>query len=598
VSPRARVAAPFRIVAIPAAVALGAVGAIAADRANWPPIVGALAGALAACLTVLALPSVPTRRATVLLLGVGGLVALRQAGIPGTDSARLLVLWAIGTLLTMLLVDRADAETSSPLPGGRPLANRGAETARAATLLAVAVMIVAVVTVPTITDRLGRHVWPGHIPGFSDQAAAPSSLQHTPTLDMTSRPRLTNRVVFTVDASRSDYWRGQTFDAWDGHEWSRTDSGFSGVMIRPNGDKLIAPSPEDIGAQYGADFTQTFHVEAPYSNVVFAAPSPRVVQTDRALSSTDDGNVEVEGDVGGGFGKGSVYTVVSRRMLATAAQLRSADYSPTPQSVMVKDAQLPDTTSRVIALGRQITAGQKTTYDKVRAIEAWLGAHMKYSLNAPLSPRGVDVVDYFLFHSKEGWCEQIASSLVVLARSAGIPARLATGFAPGERDPLTGRFVVRESDAHAWAEVYFAGVGWQGFDPTQAVPLAGDAAAGGSLLQSARTNAPAFAIVAVLLVGLAIGAPTFVAAVRRRRHRRSSWGASTLHQLERLGKRRGRARAPAETPREYADALATMLNEPSLTSVGDAIDADAFAQQGAPQDARASAEAVLTSLRP
>jgi transglutaminase-like putative cysteine protease len=592
------VAQPFRIVAIPAAIALGAIGAIAADRVGWPPIVGAAGGALAAVLTVLALPSVPTRRATVLLLGVGGLGALRHAAIPGANSAPLLVIWALGTLVTMLLVDRADAETAPALPGGTPLQNRVVETTRLTVLLAITVIVVAVATVPSITDRLGRHVWPGHIPGLGDVLSAPASLQATQSLDMTSRPRLSNKVVFTVDASRGDYWRGQTFDTWDGHEWSRSDPGFNGIGVRRDGNNLlIPPAPNDVGAVNGVDFTQTFHVEAPFSDVVFAAPSPRIVQTDRVLHSAGDGNVTVEGGAGGGFGKGSVYTVVSRRMLATASELRDSDYSPTPQSVLDLDAQLPQTTPRVAALGREITAGKRTRYDKILAIEAWLGTHMKYSLNAPLSPKGVDVVDYFLFHSKEGWCEQIASSLVVLARSAGIPARVATGFATGSRDPLTGRFVVRESDAHAWAEVYFNGIGWQGFDPTQSVPLAGDSARGGSWLQTARNNAAVFGIIAALLVIAAICAPGVVAGLRRRRRRRASWSAHSLHRLERIGKRYGRARAPAETPREYATALAQQLQQPGLIAVGDTIDTDTFAPDGAREDARAAADAVLTSLR-
>jgi transglutaminase-like putative cysteine protease len=595
---RAQVAKPFRIVAIPAAIALGAIGAIAADRVGWPPIVGAAGGALAAVLTVLALPSVPTRRATVLLLGVGGLGALRHAAVPGRDSAPLLVLWAIGTLVTMLLVDRADAETAPALPGGTPLSNRVVETTRLTVLLAVTVIVVAVATVPSITEHLGRHVWPGRIPGLDDVANAPSSLKQTDTLDMTSRPRLSNDVVFTVDASRADYWRGQTFDTWDGHEWTRSDPGYTGYGVRRVGDNLlIPPAPDDPGAIDGVDFSQTFHIEAGYSEIVFAAPSPRLVQTDRVLHSAGDGNVTVEGGAGGGFGKGSVYTVVSRRMLATKSQLESSEYSPTPQSVLDLDAQLPPTTPRVTALARRITAGAHTRYDKIIAIEAWLGTHMHYSLNAPLSPKGVDVVDYFLFRSKEGWCEQISSSLVVLARSVGIPARLATGFATGSRDPLTGRFVVRESDAHAWAEVYFAGIGWQGFDPTQSVPLAGDSSSGGSWLQTARHNAPMFGIVAVLLVGAAICAPGLIAASHRRRRRRASWSAEALHRLERIGKRAGRARTPAETPREYATALAQRLGQPGLVAVGDTIDTEAFAPGGAREDARAAADAVLTSIR-
>ena len=77
----------------------------------------------------------------------------------------------------------------------------------------------------------------------------------------------------------------------------------------------------------------------------------------------------------------------------------------------------------------------------------------------------------------------------MLARSVGIPARLATGFVPGEKDGLSGRFVVRERDAHVWTEVYFPGVGWQGFDPTASVPLAGEAGAARSWMENAwRTH--------------------------------------------------------------------------------------------------------------
>ena len=169
--------------------------------------------------------------------------------------------------------------------------------------------------------------------------------------------------------------------------------------------------------------------------------------------------------------------MTSRSALATPAVLRAADARPDPSEVLDGFAQVPagSTTERVRALALRITSPAPTTYDKIKAIEAWLAANVQYSLNAPLAPKGVDVVDDFLFRSRVGWCEQIASSLVVMARSVGIPARLATGFVSGERDSLTGEFVVRERDAHAWAEIYFPGIGWQPFDPTASVPLAGDA---------------------------------------------------------------------------------------------------------------------------
>jgi transglutaminase-like putative cysteine protease len=186
--------------------------------------------------------------------------------------------------------------------------------------------------------------------------------------------------------------------------------------------------------------------------------------------------------------------------------------------------------------------------------------------------------------------------MVVLARSVGIPARLATGFAPGERDALTGRFVVRERDAHAWAEIYFAGIGWQGFDPTASVPLAGDKPASGSWMQGVRDHALAFAIAAGLVILLTFAAPSLVAAGRRRRRRQTSWSARALHRLERAGRKAGRARAPAETPREYARSVAQQLDDARIAEVGEVIDADAYSLGGASQDARDAADAVLTSL--
>ena len=205
----------------------------------------------------------------------------------------------------------------------------------------------------------------------------------------------------------------------------------------------------------------------------------------------------------------------------------------------------------------QITASAPTTYDKIRAIEAWLGAHVRYSIDAPLAPHGVDVVDDFLFRSRLGWCEQVASSLVVMARSVGIPARLATGFVPGTRDALTGQFTVRERDAHAWAEIYFPGVGWQPFDPTASVPLAGDTSTNGSWLQTARHHAVEFGLIAVALVLAVVAAPDVLARARRRRaRRRSSWAARRLRALgaHRSAGRDGRVlrrRRRASTPTRW-----------------------------------------------
>jgi len=97
---------PWRAVAVPTAVALGAVGAIAASRARLPLPLGAAAGAAAALLGVFALPSLPTRRVVLVLLGLGGLGALRHASYASDNTGVLLVVWAVATLVALLLVAR------------------------------------------------------------------------------------------------------------------------------------------------------------------------------------------------------------------------------------------------------------------------------------------------------------------------------------------------------------------------------------------------------------------------------------------------------------------------------------------------------------
>src|SRR5690606_8327475 len=117
-------------------------------------------------------------------------------------------------------------------------------------------------------------------------------------------------------------------------------------------------------------------------------------------------------------------------------------------------------------------------YDVIQAYVGWLGANVEYDLNAPLPDAGEDAVHDFLFDTRLGFCEQIASALTVMLRTQGVPARLATGYLPGSRDRIAGVFEVRASDAHAWVEVWFPESGWQAFDPTASVPLSADAQIG------------------------------------------------------------------------------------------------------------------------
>ncbi len=123
---------------------------------------------------------------------------------------------------------------------------------------------------------------------------------------------------------------------------------------------------------------------------------------------------------------------------------------------------------RTQALARQ-WRGQEGSNDAaiVQRALRWIGAEFGYTLSTP--PAGRHGVDEFLFEQKLGFCQHFSSAFVTLMRGAGIPARVVTGYAGGYRNPIGDYWIVRQSDAHAWAEVWLHGRGWVRVDPTAAV---------------------------------------------------------------------------------------------------------------------------------
>lgn len=168
--------------------------------------------------------------------------------------------------------------------------------------------------------------------------------------------------------------------------------------------------------------------------------------------------------------KGEEYTVVSLVSTATPDQLRSQS-TEYPEWIRQHFLPLPpELPQRVRSLARQLTQGAGNPYDKTVAIESYLRT-LNYSLDISAPPPGRDAVEYFLFTSRTGYCDYFASAMVVLLRSQGIPTRIAAGFYTGEYDIGTASYIVRESDAHSWPEVFFPDSGWVAFEPTPARPL-------------------------------------------------------------------------------------------------------------------------------
>ena len=167
---------------------------------------------------------------------------------------------------------------------------------------------------------------------------------------------------------------------------------------------------------------------------------------------------------------GEEYLVHAILLEPTGMELRLAgtDY---PDWVYDRYLQLPtDLPPAIINLATSITAGAKTPYDKAEAITAYLREEIVYNTHMEPVPAGRDVLAWFLFDYKQGFCNYYASAEVILLRTVGVPARLAVGFSEGEFE-VPGWYTVRQQDAHAWPEVYFPGFGWVEFEPTASEPV-------------------------------------------------------------------------------------------------------------------------------
>jgi len=240
------------------------------------------------------------------------------------------------------------------------------------------------------------------------------------------------------------------------------------------------------------------------------------------------------------------------RAMVTPEILRRQDPRGTDVPPPERTMQGP-VSDRVVRLARRITADAPTTYDAVRAIEGWMADRTEYTTDIPPLPPGADAVDQHLFVDRRGFCVQIATSTAAMLHSVGIPVRVGVGFTPGESSLLGRSFTVRARDAHAWVEVWFPGVGWQAFDPTADVPLAGEYGTSG-WAQAGRLVRRM--LVPVLAAAVVACAAITVWLVRRRRSRATApWAEDFLRRIEREGRARRRPRDPAETPAAYLRAL-------------------------------------------
>jgi protein-glutamine gamma-glutamyltransferase len=132
-----------------------------------------------------------------------------------------------------------------------------------------------------------------------------------------------------------------------------------------------------------------------------------------------------------------------------------------PASISDKVASGPY--EQMYSLARRLALGAATPYDAAQRIELYLREHYVYRQDVPNRPYPLPA---FLSVDRAGYCQQFSGTMALMLRMLGIPSRVATGFAPGGRDPDHGGFLVNDTDAHDWVEVFFPGIGWATFEPT------------------------------------------------------------------------------------------------------------------------------------
>ena len=456
---------------------------------------------------------------------------------------------------------------------------------------------------------------------FFAGVSGPSRLQgvsFSDSIRLGQAPNLGDRVVFYVDAPAAHFWRAVSYDFYTGAGWRTTET-----------DRVEKVTPPSLERD---KMDATFTIVVPHANLLFGANEPAKVNVPFQFQTGNDRAYSTSLRAVNRNDAQSTYVTTSLVSKATKDELRKAT-TAYPSWIRTTYLQLPSSVpGRVKDLAVQIAATKPTPYDKAEAIETYLRNTYKYSTVVKPAPAGRDPVDYFLFDLKADFCEYFASSMAVMLREVGVPARVVEGFTAGELDN-SQRYAVKELNAHAWVEAYFPQYGWIEFEPTpselpfdraDAAPVGGtnpdgsdpnnpdrpdrvglagrdsepDPGIGGvddtppdvsGTVQRPVDPRPALAVVSAMLLGLLIALVRFEMRFRGLGTIDSAWGKTRL-----LGAYAGHAARPSQTPYEYADTMGREIpdvHEP-LRTIAHARVQDRYSPAGATAAEREAAAAA------
>nr|MBV6628660.1 DUF3488 domain-containing transglutaminase family protein [Oceanococcus sp. HetDA_MAG_MS8] len=373
-----------------------------------------------------------TRRDCRLLVYLGYLLLLSQL-LAHQDLVWLMWLIAGVVLTTAALLDLQHPQALLPLRSNLKVGGTLA-------LKALPLMLLLFVLFPRI---------PGPLWGLPQDSHARSGLSDTLQFGSISKLSQSDAVAFRVrfdnpeqlPARRDRYWRGPVLDEFDGYRWTS----------RPENHSL--PRPEIVAR--GPSVNYEIQLEAHGRSFVPALETP-LAPYPRDLSLASDYVLQ---------SRNAIMDARLVRLRSATQSIRQADLVSWRQRLMTRlDAEQNPRTQALVASWKQQNRQPEGVIEA--ALQYFSQAPFRYTLEPPLL-RGGDRVDAFVFETQAGFCEHYAASFVVMMRMAGIPARIVTGYQGGE---INGDYlIVRQSDAHAWAEVWQPQRGWIRIDPTAAI---------------------------------------------------------------------------------------------------------------------------------
>jgi transglutaminase-like putative cysteine protease len=292
------------------------------------------------------------------------------------------------------------------------------------------------------------------------------------TVNLGTGSDLTDEIIFEINVNQRQpsgvryYWKGKSYDTFTNNQWESTF----------NASKdYVSNEPLDQNLEVSTYTKRTFTIKTLKNlGILYSLSYPqsvnRPIKANYQLLPNDQIDI-VSLELEKVTFSGEIYEIVNNIPNPTIAQLRKTTQEY-PDWVKEKYLNLPDNFSEEIAsLAEELTKDHSNPYDKTSEITNYLRDTITYQEQIPDPPSDQDVIEWFLFDYKQGFCNYYATAEVLMLRSIGIPARISFGYSEGDSQNTIGtEFIVRRENLHAWPEVYFQGIGWVIFEPTTIQP--------------------------------------------------------------------------------------------------------------------------------